>query len=505
MLPDWLPVAAYGLGALLLAEVLYLFLRRATPRFRLRSLYHLWALALASTVALAPTELAADGHLAWKLTVGAAAVLTALVAFALLDIFVFQRPWDAARGPIMPRLSRDVLRVLVLAAVVLAVVVAVFNVPLTGALVSTTVLSAVIGLALQDILKNAFAGMALDLERPFSRGDWLLLDGTPHQVVDMTWRSTRLRTNDGLEVYEPNATLATSRVVNLGSGRRPIARNFDVGLPYEAPPARVKQALEAAVRGAPGVAPEPPSEVFVAGFEESAVRYRARVWTTMVANLRRFEDGVYTRIWYELKRQGLPIPFPIRTLHLHSASEEEGRRATKAGDEARQLLSRLELFRELSPEAVAQLAARSRREHYDDGETLFQEGARGDSLFVVADGRVRVGKSGGEMGTGVIQLAALGVGDFFGEMSLLTGEPRSATVAANGGCEVLVLSKDDVAPLLEKDPKIAEILSHALAARQAETAATLAERRGRLRSTAPLPDQETFLHKIRSFFKLGAA
>lgn len=494
--------ALFGIGAFAVLELLYLLLRRSRWPVRVRVLYHLWAFTVGVVAAM--TLVAGDRHLGWRVSASLAAVLTALVGFSLLDSLVFQRPWNPSRGPMMPKLARDVLRVVVLAAAGLVIATAILRQPLPAVLVSSTVLSAVIGLALQDVLKNVFAGMAIELEHPFGRGDWLFLDGQTVQVVDTSWRSVRLRTRDGIDLWEPNSTFSGSRVVNYGNGQRPIGINFRVGLSYDAPPARVRAALLQAARNVPEALAAPEPETFVESYGEFRIEYRLRVWTRAVANLSRFESSVYSRIWYELQRHGLAVPMPTRAVRMQDADQlaerTEGEQRRRAGRLLRETL----LFRDLPEEAVERLAAAAERRHYDEGEVLVREGEQGGSLFVIAQGRVRVTAAGSASDSRPIALATIEEGSFLGEISLLTGEPRSATVTSDGGCEVLVLAKEALAPLLEQDPKLAESLAAAVVARQARTAAKLEDRRERSREAFDERHAGSMLQRIRSFFKLPA-
>ena len=149
----------------------------------------------------------------WQIAAASAVLLTTLVLFALVDALVLQRPWNSDRGPFVPKLARDVLRLALLIAAALYAATVILEQPVGPLLVSSTVVSAVIGLALQDTLKNIFSGMALDLEKPFKPGDWLVIGGdTRARVIEMSWRSTHLRTNEGLDIYEPNANLSVSRL-----------------------------------------------------------------------------------------------------------------------------------------------------------------------------------------------------------------------------------------------------------------------------------------------------
>ncbi|HET9766750.1 MAG TPA: mechanosensitive ion channel family protein [Thermoanaerobaculia bacterium] len=496
-----IPALAYGVGVLVALELLYALLRRTRWPIRVRLLFHLWALSAAAVVVLA--VMTRRETVSWQVSASLAAVLTALVVYSLADSLIFQRPWSPARGPLMPKLVRDVLRIVLLAATALLVATVILHQPLPAVLVSSTVLSAVIGLALQDMLKNVFAGVGLELEKPFERGDWLIFEGQSVQVVDASWRSVRMRTRDGVDLWEPNATLANARLLNYGAGARPVGVNFHVQVTYDAPPVRVKAALIDAGRSVPGALETPAPEAFLHAFLDSGADYRLRVWTLDVADLSRFQDAVNSRIWYELRRQGLAIPYPTRNVLWRHAERDERRLADGRRQVAVELLSQLHFFGDLDGDAIAQLAAAAGHQHFGAGEVLVREGDGGDSLFVVEHGRVRVTKAGDDADAGSVTLATLTKGAFFGEMSLLTGVPRSATVTADGGCEVLVISKEALAPLLARDPQLAEQLSAAVMARQAETAATLEDRRDRDRGQRDAPAEASVLQRIRAFFGLG--
>ena len=504
MTPPWLPALAFALGAILALEVPMLLFGRELRARWLRAAFHLWALVVGGLVFLLESELLLAWPRLWQGLGVAALTLGALVGYHLLVRFLLRRPPAPGAPPPAPKLVRDVVGWLLVLGAFLAGLAAFGVTQLTALVVSSTVISAVVGLALQDVLKNLIAAMALQSERAFASGDWLLVDGRPARVVDMSWRITHLRDSEGHDLFEPNAALVTQRLVNLGAGDRPVGWSVRVGLPYAAPPQQVKAALLAAARGAPGVVEDPAPRAFLETYGDSAIQYRLRVWTRGVDHLLRLADGVNTRVWYQLQREGLAIPFPVRTVELHDMGREQPRRDEE--ERARRLarLAGVELFAALAPEHRERLAAAARRLHYDDGERLVEEGEAGDSLVVIDRGRVRISKRAVDPGSGSgVLLATLGEGAFFGEMSLLTGEPRSATAVSLGGCEVLLLDREAVAPLLAADPAVAETLSRVLAERVAATAVRLESRRER--AAAALPegtDSGSLLRRIRSLFGL---
>jgi len=206
---------------------------------------------------------------------------------------------------------------------------------------------------------------------------------------------------------------------------------------------------------------------------------------------------VRTNVWYELKRQGITIPFPIRTLHVE---RKKARPVHEDQAEALSILRGERLFECLSEEQLDQVVKDAHLKLFGRGEPVIEEGAAGDSMFVLLRGaaNVFVSKNGSR-----IQVASLGAGDCFGEMSLLTGEPRSATVRADADCYVMEIGKPVMAEVLRDAPSCLEKLSELLARRRMETEGALKEA-GRSDEHALKQRQYTanFLHRLRTFFQL---
>lgn len=498
---SWFAALLFAAGAFLALEALYLAVRHSLRKARLRAIYQTWALTVVAAIFLLRSELGLAMPKLWQGFAVAASTLSAFLLYLVLSAAVFQRPVGAQGQALVPKLIRDVLGWLVFASALVTGLAAFGVTEVSTLLVSTTVLSAVLGFALQDVLKNLFAGMAVQAEQPFAAGDWLLLDGRPARVVDMSWRATHLRDNEGVSFFEPNAKLAGERLQNLGNGEQAVGWSFRVGLPYDTPPARARAALLAAAHSAAGVAADPAPQVFLESFGDSSMVYRLRVWTHDVGGIMRFTDAVNSRIWYHLQRARIAIPFPMRTVQWHDAAGEAAHRVDSDLARRQSRIDGLELFAPLAPEQRERLARAAAPLFFDHGEKLVREGEDGDSLFVVDSGQVLVTRAAESGDSQPLILAMLGPGECFGEMSLLTGAPRSATVTAEGGCEVLRLDATSVAPILAADPSVAESLSRLLAAREAATRARLDDRRGR----APLSDDSdhaSLLERIRAFFRL---
>lgn len=186
-----------------------------------------------------------------------------------------------------------------------------------GALVTgSAITSLVIGLALQPILGNIFAGVVIGLEKPYRINDWIKVGDVEGRVVSISWRTTHLRTRDSDNLIVPNATMAQERIVNYYYPHPLHLERVVVTAEYKTPPYRVKQALLAAAEGIPGILEKPTPDVYVLGFDDSAIRYELRIWIEDIGQRPRIQSDVRGRVWEEFSRRGIVIPFPIRTVQV---------------------------------------------------------------------------------------------------------------------------------------------------------------------------------------------
>jgi len=343
---------------------------------------------------------------------------------------------------------------------------------LMGLVTTSAVLTAVVGLAIQEPLKDLIAGLELQLSDDLRLGDLVEIAGGQAQargrVESVSWRDTTLRTFDGVRVVLPNTQVTGGILRNL-SVTGAVSDRFDVGLDYDLPPGAALALLEQVVINHPLVLQEPPPEVRVKAFADSAITYEVQVWFREPSERVRLtlRSALLQQIWYSLKREGRTIPFPVRELQRRrSDPAAEALVASLQPQEGRRLLAGHSLFADLPPADLDCLLTHSRPVLFTAGEAIVREGATGRSLYQVITGRVEVEK---EVQPGrIIHVAELGPGEVFGEMTLFQGAPRSATVRALEDSRMLRVDRAGVGELLERDPALLERFAELVNSRRRE-------------------------------------
>jgi small-conductance mechanosensitive channel len=317
-------------------------------------------------------------------------LLLLCIGRALFDLVVDQIIGVRFSRP-LPRIIHDILQGVVYAGVV-AVVLRSAGVDPGSLLTTSALLTAVIGLSMQETLGNLFAGLAIQLQRPFEVGDWIQVDPesrTIGRVIEINWRATTVLTLAQIELIIPNGVLAKTTIQNFTKPTKMARRTVEVQGPYDVSPRVVEQALLSATHAVPGVLASPQPFVFTQGFGESGINYHLTFWIDDFSLRDRIESTVRQRIWYAFERSGISFPFPVRTVYAHNVSEEA--RAVEAErDVERRLLSlkSVDFIALLPDNSVSRLAALARSRKFMAGEVINRQGDAGDELYIVEKGEV---------------------------------------------------------------------------------------------------------------------
>jgi small-conductance mechanosensitive channel/CRP-like cAMP-binding protein len=422
-----------------------------------------------------------------------------LVLLVRLASMLLQAAFRSQQGYAPPALLESVMAVVLYGLGATFIAHRWLGVDLTPFLATSAVLGAVVGLALQDTLGNLFAGISIHTEEPFRVGDWVAMGESEGRVVQMSWRAVRLRTWYGDTVTVPNNEAARRAIKNFSQPREPHSRLLTIGVNYNTPPNRVLAVLADITEQVDLVLKDPEPVFRVIAYGDFAIQYEIRYFVARYDDYRAAEGEIHRLIWYHFRRHDIEIPFPVRDVYLHQPVEPPAREESPAIRLERALRG-IDLFLPLTDEERRAAVASFTQLHYASGERIIGEGEPGDSFFVVDRGEVEVSKN---LAGKDRPLARLTPGQFFGEMALLTGEKRSATVVASGDVDVFRLDKAGFQKIIAGNPSIAVEISGILAQRrdaQSQAAGDVTERLYHDDEAVDL--KQHILKRIRSYFAL---
>jgi small-conductance mechanosensitive channel len=493
-----------ALGFILAALILFVYV--PAERARIKTSVLLFGFSFAGLLAIAAilTYGVTADNIAYRSARWISLLAESIAIINLVSVFFFDVALNAIRiRP--PRILRDLLiasAYLVIAFILLSR----SGFDLTGIVATSAVITAVIGFSLADTLGNIMGGMALQMEHTINVGDWVRIDQLEGRVKEIRWRQTSIETRDWDTVVFPNSFLMRGRVTLLGhrTGAPRQHRQwvyFNVDFRYA--PTDVIRIVEAALCGEPiqNVAQQPAPHCLVVDFKDSYSSYAVRYWLTDMAVPDPTDSLVRSRIYSALRRADIRLSIPAQWVLV--TEETEKRRELKQGEKVGQrveALKRVELFSKLTTEERRELAARLKVAPFVRGEALTKQGAEAHWLYIIIEGKAEVqvavdGKSE--------KVASIGEGDFFGEMGMMTGAARSATVFAQTDMLCYRLDKGAFQEIISRRPEIAEDISHVLARRRVELEQVREELSEEALRLLKAKTQTALLDRIREFFRLG--
>lgn len=415
----------------------------------------------ASLLRLEAGNIASVDNLLRILRLGLLAILAYIsvrvLNFLIFGLFRLRKGFDA------PTLIQNVFSIVAFTLLFFLIFSFIFPEANLGALFTTSAIFGVIlGLALQDTLGNFFAGISLQADRPFQVGDVVSVGDQKHTGVieEISWRAIKIRTFQNHVVLINNST-AAKEPIEVCPRDNLNARLVFFNTLYTDSPAKTIHIVREAVREADNVSQKIAPIVRIRNLGDNSVDYELKYWLDDYAKYNDTDALVRQRIWYAFKRNGLTFAFPTRTLHIERPGKHQRERD---GGAVVERLSAVDIFAPLSAEETAMLAGAAVRHVFAPGEVVIRAGEPGSSMFVVHHGRVSVQISdNGRPRT----VATLKEGDFFGEMALFTGEPRTANVVAVEETEVLEIGHGAMKKVFDTNPDLVESLSFIMSERRA--------------------------------------
>ncbi|HEX8789947.1 MAG TPA: cyclic nucleotide-binding domain-containing protein [Polyangiaceae bacterium] len=376
---------------------------------------------------------------------------------------------------------------------------------------TSAVVTGILAFSLQNTLGNIIGGMALQLDGSIHLNDWLQLpDGTQGKVVGIRWRHTVVETRNWDTIIVPNANLLAQNIIILGKrAGKPVQHRMWVyfNVDFRFPPSHVIDVVKEALWAAPieGVADDPKPSVICYDFakdnRDSFGYYAVRYWLTDLPNDDPTNSRIRTRIYTALKRANIPLARPVQTLFVQP-EEDEAAHATRLKDRRSQAVRSVDLFGSLTAEERSFVADHLRYAPFTAGETCTKQGAVAHWLYILTSGKVEIRRHV-EGSVTSKTVAAIEAPSFFGEMGLMTGEPRSADVVAMTDVECYRLDKEGLQKVLTERPEAAAEFSKTLAERRLELASALGDLDAEARKSRMASEESRILNRIQDFFGLA--
>ncbi|MBM4259756.1 MAG: mechanosensitive ion channel [Deltaproteobacteria bacterium] len=380
-------------------------------------------------------------------------VVTIIALVEAVSAFISDYLFAVRRNTPVPQIVQSLVRGVVYLLVFLFLLPQIFAWrDIAGLVTSSAILSVILGLALQETLGNLFAGIGMQITRPYLIGQWVKLGSHEGRIESADWRSVTILTRQGDHISFPQSMVAKMEIHNFSFPSRLHACEIRVGVHYKHPPSTVEVILLRCAREVSGVLDQPPPEVRLTDYLDFAVLYTIKLWIDDFSRLQVIESDVRKRMWYHFRREQITIPFPIRELHHQRAIP-----VTDAAAERLQLLHEIEFLNVLTDEQRQELARRLATQIFARGETICHQGEAGNTFYIIKSGQVEVSTRNGAGRAAVLR--QMTAGEFFGEISLLTGEPRSATIVALEDTEVLTMNKEDMRAMLATNSQLADHMS----------------------------------------------
>ena len=417
-----------------------------------------------------------------------------------IHVFVWQRREHKLRGAAAPALLQHVVTLLLIAVTAASIAYFVYGLPVTGFWATSSVVGLVLGIALRSLIADFFSGIALELDPPFKIGDYIEVrkpgyDPLVGQVTEVNWRATQIQPRGSVStVYIPNSELSSLLITNVYS---PMSRSrfetflaVDPGIPAE----RVSRVLLTAARTTDLLLLDPSPEVLVNRFTNAGIEYKIRYWLAPDTSPDIARHRFLAKVAEQLRRSGLQPAAERRDV---VASRKPG--AISDPESLRwHFLMRIPFFESFRQDELEKIASRLRARYYPSNETILKHGEHGHSMFLVGEGLLEafIPSNNGHP----IRAGTLATGDIFGEMSLLTGDPRAATIVTSTDAILYEMSRDDIHEFITGRKDVAEHVSRIAAKRKLknerlEVAA---------QSSETTPEQHALmteiLHKMRAFF-----
>jgi len=376
------------------------------------------------------------------------------------------------------------------------------GVEISSLVTTSAIITAVAAFSMQDTLGNILSGVALQLDDSLELGQWVKAGDVSGKVLQIGWRSTMIETRNGETIVIPNAWLMKNSFQIIGKRFRGNGLQWRrwvwFELSWDLPPARVIEVMQTAARdaGIATMATEPAPQAVLMELKNGLARYALRYWLTDFARDDPTDSQVRAHVMIALLRNNLPLAADSHNLWMTKDNEKTAQmRHDQALGQRIEAIRQVSLFADFSDDELHQLADHLIYAPFEAGDIVSRQGAVAHWLYILTQGEVDIWHDYDKADRQL--LGHLSACSFFGEMGLMTGAPRSATVVATTYVECFRLDRHAFETIITARPGMADTISKILAQRLADNKLHWPQDTG---ASSPAPSE--LLARIKHFFGL---
>ncbi len=389
---------------------------------------------------------------------------------ALVKHFVYTRRLTIEGDSKVPLLIQYLVTGLLYLSAIILIVGLVYKQSIIGLITASGAVLLVIAYSARAQFDEVFAGLAININAPFEKGDLIQLNDEWGYVKEIDWRSITYLDMDNNNVVVPNTKLAASRIRNLDRPRALTRRVSFIRVEYNVPPRVVIDQCEAAMKECPHIVPHPWQFACHYDSDETGMQYKLHFYVRHFDDWWVASDELINAIWYRFARKGIRFA-QQRKLNFISGEEAKRSLPDSAYDDAtwRTLVERFNqvpMFEGMTPKDMEELARGANLHIIGPPEKIIRAGSKRSSMFLIASGSADVYEV--DEKDNETLMASVGESETLGLMALLTGSPQKTTIRAKEECAVWEISSESLHALFDRKPEIMEAIAGSVARWQAE-------------------------------------
>ncbi len=404
-----------------------------------------------------------------------------IIVFVIFDFFILHK-----LNIKFIKLFKDIFIIILYIVGILIIFNTYLKIKITAILATSAIVTVVAGFALQDILGDIFSGIALNFEDSLKIGDWIRVGDIEGKIEQLRWRAVKIRTIDNVLVLVPNQIASKKEIHNF---KNKFALRLQIGVSYKNSPDHVIKVIKDTLFSLDLILKNPKPEIYVLSFNDFSISYDIQYWIKDASKRNVIESNIRRKTWYAFKRNNIQIPFPIRDVYIKKEIKSE-----LTFEKIVEKLSNNEILRLIDKDHLNTLLGNYKIALFGKDDIIIKDGDIGESFYYIFDGEVEIIKNNSLVNT-------LKKDDYFGEISVLTGNNTTADVIASKECTILKISSEKFKEIINMNENLAKKIAEVIAIRQIVVTKVEQKRKDKLEEKIE-EESKTIFNRIKKYFNI---